>query len=35
MKCYQDIFREIVSNAKKRLPEQLLFMRDEFDTKYG
>jgi hypothetical protein len=32
---YQDISREIVSNVKKRLPEEFLFMIDEFNTKYG
>jgi hypothetical protein len=32
---YKDISREFVSNVKNRLPEEFLFMIDEFNTKYG
>ena len=32
---YQDIPREIISNVRKRLPEEFLFIIDEFNTKYG
>ena len=32
---YQDIPREIISNVRKRLPEELLSIIDEFNTKYG
>ena len=32
---YQDIPSKIVSNVRKRLPEEFLFIIDEFNTKYG
>ena len=32
---YQDIPREIISNVRKRLPEEFLFIIDEFNTKYS
>jgi ADP-ribosylglycohydrolase len=32
---YQKIPSEIVSNVRKRLPEEFLFIMDEFNTQYG
>ncbi len=32
---YQDIPSKIVSNVRKRLPEEFLFIIDEFNAKYG
>ena len=32
---YRDIPIEIISNVRKRLPEEFLFIIDEFYTKYG